>query len=160
MKNGLVPARLKESLNELRRTINNWFDRFLPSQTNRESWLAPESTFFDWFNFGNFPAVDMEETNDEFIVTAELPGLSENDFEVELQGQRLIIRGEKKIQQEKRDRSYYYSECQYGSFSRVIPIPCEIEPDKVEAKYKHGILTVRLPKSESAKAHRIQIKVS
>ncbi len=160
MRNTLVPVPIKEKINDLRQTLNNWFDRILSGRKETDMWLTHEPAFFDWFSAGSFPAVDVEETDNEIIINAELPGLSEKDFEVELQGQRLILRGEKKYQQEKRDRSYYYAECQYGSFSRVIPLPCEVVADKAEAKYKNGVLQVRLPKSESAKAQRIQIKVS
>ncbi len=159
MRNTPVPIRLKETVNDLRQTLNNWFERILPTHAEGGGLLAQEPAFFDWFNSTNFPAVDIEETSDEVIVNAELPGLSEKDFEIELQGQRLILRGEKKVQQEKKDRSYYYAECQYGSFSRVIPLPCEVVEEKAEAKYKNGVLQIHLPKSENAKARRIQIKV-
>lgn len=159
MRNNLVPIRLKETLNDLRQTINNWFDRVLQSRTESSTVLSAEPFFTSLFNLGGYPAVDVEETNEEIIVTAEVPGLTEKDFEIELQGQRLIIRGEKRIQQEKKDRSYYYSECQYGSFSRVIPLPCEIVAEKASAKYKNGVIEIHLPKSESAKSHKVQIKV-
>lgn len=159
MRNTLVPVQIKERINDLRQTLNNWFDRFVTTRKDTGNWLTHEPVFFDWFNNTAFPAVDVEENDDEVIINAEMPGLSEKDFQVELQGQRLVLRGEKKIQQEKKDRSYYYAECQYGSFSRVIPLPCEVIGEKAEANYKNGVLQIRLPKSESAKAHRIQIKV-
>jgi len=159
MRNTLVPVQIKERLNDLRQTVNNWFDRLLTSRKDSGNWLTHEPFFFDVFNTATFPAVDVEESDDEVIINAEMPGLSEKDFEVEIQGQRLILRGEKKFQQEKKDRSYYYAECQYGSFSRVIPLPCEVVAEKAEAKYKNGVLNIRLPKSESAKAHRVRINV-
>ncbi len=159
MRNSLVPVRLKETLNDLKQTINNWFDRVLQSRTESSAVLSAEPFFASLFNLGGYPAVDVEETDEEIIVTAEVPGLTEKDFEIELQGQRLIIRGEKRVQQEKKDRSYYYSECQYGSFSRVIPLPCEIVAEKASAKYKNGVVEIYLPKSESAKSHKVQIKV-
>ncbi len=159
MRNAPVPIRLKETINDLRQTVNNWFERIVPSRAESGGWLTQEPSFLEWFNTTSFPAVDIEETADEVIVTAELPGLTEKDFDIEIQGQRLILRGEKKIQQEKKDRSYYYTECQYGSFYRVIPLPCEVVEDKAEAKYKNGVLQIHLPKSENAKARRIQIKV-
>lgn len=158
-KNALVPVRLREALNDLRQTINNWFDRLVQSRSEVSTPASIEPFFLSLFDLGGYPAVDVEETADEIIVTAEVPGLSEKDFEVELQGQRLIIRGEKKVQQEKKDRSYYYSECQYGSFSRVIPLPCEVVAEKASAKYKNGVVEIHLPKSESAKSRRVQIKI-
>ncbi|MCX8064692.1 MAG: Hsp20/alpha crystallin family protein [Candidatus Hydrogenedentes bacterium] len=158
-KNALIPVRLRETVNELRQVINYWFDRLVQGRSETSPALSAEPFFTSLFDLGGYPAVDVEETADEIIVTAEVPGLSEKDFEVELQGQRLIIRGEKKVQQEKKDRSYYYSECQYGSFSRIIPLPCEVIAEKASAKYKNGIVEIHLPKSESAKSHRVQIKV-
>ncbi len=159
MRNTLMPISLREKINDLRQTLNNWLDRFITTRKDTGNWSIHEPVFFDWFNTTTFPSVDVEENDENVIVSAEMPGLSEKDFEVELQGQRLILRGEKKFQQEKKDRSYYYAECQYGSFSRVIPLPCEVIAEKAEAIYKNGVLRVCLPKSESARGQRVQIKI-
>jgi HSP20 family protein len=80
------------------------------------------------------PVVDLEETDDNIIVTAELPGLDKDDFTVEISGERLSIRGEKKQETEEQGREYYYAERRYGAFARVVALPCEIDADKVEAR--------------------------
>jgi HSP20 family protein len=106
------------------------------------------------------PAINVEEGPDEVVVTAELPGLDKKDFRVQLQDQRLILQGEKKASREEKKRNYYYAESSYGSFYRAIPLPCEVDADHIQANCKHGVLKVRLPKTEKAKASTIQVQVS
>jgi len=85
--------------------------------------------------------------------------LSEKDIHVDLDGQRLVLRGEKKATHEDRRGTYYYSECRYGSFYRAIPLPCEVDADKVNATCKNGVLRVQLPKTASSKAKRIPVSI-
>jgi len=106
------------------------------------------------------PTVDMEEDDSEIRVTAEMPGLEKEDFKVEVLGDRLIIRGEKKAEREKREAGYFYSERSYGSFSRSLQLPAEVEVEKAKAEYKNGVLKLRLPKSETAKAKQIKVSLS
>ncbi|HNT89738.1 MAG TPA: Hsp20/alpha crystallin family protein, partial [Candidatus Hydrogenedentes bacterium] len=79
---------------------------------------------------------------------------------VEVEERRLVLRGEKKAEREERRDGRYYSERSYGGFYRAGPLPCEIEPDKANARYRHGVLRVRLPKSDAAKARRKRITVN
>lgn len=106
------------------------------------------------------PLADMEETDDEIIVRAEMPGLQKDDFNVELQNNRLTIRGEKKATEEKKEKNYHYSEIMYGSFSRSFTLPVEVASDKVDAKYENGTLTIRMPKSEKARTKKVKVDVS
>lgn len=133
--------------------------------------LAPMERLFEelWRGFdlepmwglegGGFaPQIDLVEEDDEIRVVAELPGLdSSKDFEVELSGDTLTLKGEKRIETEDRRRGYV--ERSYGSFHRVIQLPCEIDPDKVSAEYQNGVLTVTLPKPPEAVAHSRRIEV-
>jgi HSP20 family protein len=114
--------------------------------------------------FGRFPGlsaswpnVEMSDTDKELRITAEVPGLDENDIEVLLEDGVLTLRGEKKSETEDKDRQF--SERFYGRFERRIGIGSEIEQDKVNASFKNGVLTVTLPKTERAqsKAKRIAI---
>jgi HSP20 family protein len=109
---------------------------------------------------GAMPRVDVSETDNEYEVTAELPGLEENDINLQLANNVLTIRGEKKSEREEKDKNYYLSERSFGSFQRSIPLPTEVEEDQVQASFKSGVLTVRLPKTERAKsqAKRIEVK--
>ncbi len=103
---------------------------------------------------------EVSETDDEIRVRAELPGMDEKDIEVAIEGGMLTIRGERKREKETRKRNYHVSEISYGSYSRTIPLPSEIDKEKVKARFKRGVLTLTLPKTERAKADRMQIPVS
>ncbi len=105
-----------------------------------------------------YPRLDVENRADEVLVTAELPGMEEKDFNIELSGNRLTIRGERRQSNEKKTGNYTYHECSFGSFTRSVALPAEIDAGKVKADYKSGLLTVRLPKTETAKAKRIPVK--
>lgn len=106
------------------------------------------------------PVVDIDESDDDVMVSAELPGLERDDFSVEVSGERLVIRGEKKQTSERQERGFTYTERRYGAFARAIPLPCEINTDKVTACYKDGVLRIILPKTAEAKSRRVTIQVS
>jgi HSP20 family protein len=93
------------------------------------------------------PRVDMSETDKEIVVKTELPGMTEKDVDVSIARDSLTISGEKKQEKEQNEKGWYRMERQYGSFTRTIPLPCEIESEKAEALFKNGVLTVKLPKS-------------
>lgn len=97
---------------------------------------------------GGWPSLDVEETNQEYRVTAELPGLEERDVEVLLQDGLLTMRGEKKIESENRNRTY--SERFYGRFERHISLDRDVDENAVSATFKNGVLTVTVPKSAQA----------
>jgi HSP20 family protein len=82
------------------------------------------------------PRVDVSETDTEYEVTAELPGLEEKDVEVLLDENLLTLRGEKRAEREERDTNYYLAERSFGAFRRTIPFPVEVDPDRVEARFK------------------------
>jgi HSP20 family protein len=104
---------------------------------------------------------DVRETDDEVVVTVEMPGLEEKDFELNLTGDVLTLKGEKRHEQEKKgDGAFHRIERGYGSFQRSIQLPCEVVADKATAEYRKGVLNVKLPKAPSAKrrAHRINVR--
>lgn len=110
--------------------------------------------------FGAFePQLDVSETDHALNVTAELPGMDENDIDVSLTGQTLTIRGEKKTEKEDKGKKYYHLERAYGTFRRQISLPCEVEANKVEATFKKGILAITLPKSVEAQKQRKLIPI-
>ena len=106
------------------------------------------------------PRVDVSETEAEYEVTAELPGMEEKDVEVLLDQNMLTLKGEKKAEREEKRKDYHLTERSFGSFRRTIPLPVEVDRDKVEAGFKNGVLTVKLPKAPQAQARakRIQVK--
>src|SRR5262249_597180 len=93
------------------------------------------------------PRVDMSDTDKEILVKVDLPGMTEKDVDISISRDALTISGEKKQEKEEREKGWYRMERQYGSFSRSIPLPCEIDADKAEAAYKNGVLSIKLPKS-------------
>ena len=106
------------------------------------------------------PPIDVEEKDDEIIIQAEIPGLDKDDFKVEIADDRLILRGQKKLENEERGRGYYYAEHRFGAFTRVIPLPSEVDVKKVSAKYKNGLLRVVLPKARNENARRIEVRAT
>jgi len=106
------------------------------------------------------PAVDMYETKDELVVTAELPGLNEKDIHLSISGDVLTLRGERIWNQEVKQESYYRGERWFGKFERSVPLPMPVQADKVSASYRDGVLTVKLPKVEEIKAKEIKIDVA
>lgn len=110
---------------------------------------------------GNFlPKVELRETDTNYLVCAELPGIKENDIDITLRDNSLIIQGEKKEESRQEDKGYFRSEFSYGNFYRAIPLGSEVDPDKVEATFKDGILSVTLNKVEGQqdKSKKIEIK--
>ena len=105
------------------------------------------------------PAVDFYEEKDDIVVKAELPGIDKNNIEVNLTDRALTIRGEKRKEEEVKEKNYYRSECSYGSFVRTLELPTDVHADKVKATFKDGILEVRLPKTEEAEKKEIKVKV-
>jgi HSP20 family protein len=110
---------------------------------------------------GVMPMIDVSETDDAVHVTAELPGLKEDDVEVTLSDGNLVIQGEKRAEKEQKDKNYYRVERSYGSFHRSIPLPTEVDDKKVDASFQNGVLNIVLPKvkpSPAAAAKRIEVR--
>ena len=105
------------------------------------------------------PAVDMEENDKEIIVKAEMPGLEPKDFQILLDHNSLTIKGERKEEKTEEKKNYHMIERNHSSFYRSIPLPSEIDNDKVRATYNNGILEILLPKSKPHKAKKITVNV-
>jgi HSP20 family protein len=106
------------------------------------------------------PRVDIDETDAEYRITAELPGLEEKDFEVSLEGDVLTIKGEKRDEREEKREGYRHVETLSGSFERRFQLPAEVDAEAVAAKFDKGVLILTLPKSAAAKARTIPISAS
>jgi len=104
------------------------------------------------------PALDISENEKELIVKAEIPGMNEKEIDINLSKGILTIKGEKKQEKEDKTEQYHIIERHYGSFSRTVRLPSEVEVGNVDATYKDGVLKITLPKSETAKARKIEIK--
>src|SRR3954453_9303285 len=105
------------------------------------------------------PRMDIHETDNALEITAELPGVSQNDVDLRIEGDVLTIRGEKR--KERQDQQAHVVERSYGSFQRSVQLPFAPDPEQVEANFEHGVLTVVLPKKgQQEKAQKIQIRAS
>jgi HSP20 family protein len=131
--------------NEMNRLFNTFFEAPTapgngPAQTRR--WI---------------PAMDLVESNDDFLLRADLPGLGEEDVNIELEDNVLTISGERKAEHEERKEGYYRVERAHGSFSRSLTLPEGVDPERVKASFDRGVLEVRIPKPEQRKPRKVTI---
>lgn len=134
---------------DLQREINRMFDRLFRGFEEEEEFRVMKWT----------PMVDISETDDEYIVRAEVPGVSKDDLKITIKDNILTISGEKKQEKETKSENFHRIERVYGSFTRTFTLPGAVKVDKVEAKFKDGVLTIKLPKVEETKAKEIEVKV-
>jgi HSP20 family protein len=144
----LTPWRPFGELSSLRREMDRLWENFFGERPLGRIWER------EWA-----PSLDMSETKDNYVVKAEVPGIDAKHIDISLTGDILSIRGEKKQEKEEKEEDYHLVERNYGSFSRSVRIPAEVESNKIKASYKNGILTITLPKSEKVKAKEVKIKV-
>ena len=140
-------------VNWLRQEIDRLFDDFGGARSLFD--FSPRT-----YNGTPSPAVELTETEKEFRLTAELPGMSDKDVTIEIADDVLTISGEKKEESERKDEGYILSERRYGAFRRRISVPEGVDPDRIEAKFANGLLTVTMPKDASspARSRKIEIK--
>jgi len=105
------------------------------------------------------PAMDLVETDDHFVLRADLPGLSEDDVDVTLENDVLTVSGQRKAETETREKGYYRVERASGSFRRSLSLPEGVDPDAIEANFDKGVLEVRIPKPEQRKPRKVAITV-
>ncbi|MCW3060091.1 MAG: Heat shock protein Hsp20 [Capsulimonas sp.] len=136
-----------EDLGRLQREVNRLFED--NSRTSRGTETTAARTWA--------PSVDILEDGSEIIVIADLPGLRQEDIDIELTGETLTIKGERKFEDTQRKDRYVRVERSYGTFQRSFTIGVPIQNDAVKASYKDGILEVHLPKSEETKPKKVQV---
>lgn len=138
------------TVSEMENELNRMFQDFFTPITTRH--MGETETWY--------PPVDILEDEGQFIVKAELPGLKEKDIHVDVEGNTLSIRGEKKEEKEIKEGCFYKHECSYGSFYRAFQLPDNLKMEDIKAKYKNGILEIDLPKGSKGKPKHIDVKVS
>ena len=154
-----------EPFESLRHEVDRLFEGFADAMGRR----APARPAFEmetrWpslLGWDAIPQVDIAETDAAYEMTAELPGLTEKDFELTVADGMLVLRGEKRQQSATDKADVMVSERRYGAFQRSFRLPPSVEHARIEARFEKGVLTVRLPKSESARsaARRIAVKAA
>ena len=142
-----------------RNDVDQLFDsllQFRPRRLNNDvgggtagrAWLASFS-----------PSVDIEESKDEFVITADLPGVDPKDAKVNILGDTLTIRGQRKDREERNGHDVHRVERAYGTFERSFTLGVPVQSDKVRASYRDGVLEIRIPKAEAAKVKEIEVQV-
>jgi HSP20 family protein len=146
----------------LRQEIDRLFDDFGWGswQPFRRSLFAGKPLFRRALTRTAMPAVDVVESEKAYEVTVELPGMDEKNIDVKVTDGSLTIKGEKQEEKEEKEKGYYLQERRYGSFERSFELPESVDPDKIEASFKKGLLTVTLPKKAEAQkpAKKIEVK--
>jgi HSP20 family protein len=130
--------------------MNRLFDNFFSGLPERRRGLLEG----EWA-----PSVDVAETDDEVVVTAELPGVKQDEVDITIADDVLTLKGEKSEEKEIKKENYHRVERSYGSFQRSISLPTGVQADKAKATYKDGVLHINIPKAEEAKPKQIKIDV-
>ncbi len=121
-------------------------------------WREPFAGLSPFFKEGGYPAVDVSEKDGVVTVRAELPGIEAKDVEITVENDALLLRGEKKFEDEQKKDDYHRIERAYGSFSRVIPLPGKVKEDEATARFDKGVLTITLPRDAAETAKKITIE--
>lgn len=103
------------------------------------------------------PGIDISETDNQFLITAELPGMNKDDIDISLDNGRLSISGERKFEKEEEGKKFHRVETQYGSFNRSFQLPDNIDEESIKATYENGLLNISLDKSEDKVKKKIEI---
>ena len=141
-----------QDLSNFSNRLSTYFGRPLMSPSNGDD---------DWFTKAQWaPPVDIEETEKEYLIRAELPGMDKEHIKVTTEKGVLLISGERKSErEEKKGKKYHRAEMTYGSFLRSFALPEDADPKQIRAEFKNGVLNVHLAKSEAARPKSVEIKV-
>src|SRR5512135_1374152 len=146
-------------IGQVKDDIDRVFDRFFQAPLFGETYL-PAFPFEQMATMGGewTPMLDLTETDKEYVVRCEVPGIHKENLDINLTGNVLRITGHKEAVQEGKGETYLYREREVGKFVRTLKFPVPVEEGKIDAVYQDGILTIRLPKVEAAVAKKILIK--
>ena len=144
----------RDTLRDLQH-MSDRIDRLLASRNVPSAGRDEAMALVDWA-----PAIDVMETNEEFQIRAELPGVEKKDVKLSVENGVLLISGHREQEKEEKGKRYHKIERAYGNFARSFTVPETVDAEKVTAEFKNGLLTVRLPKSEKARPKSIEVKVT
>lgn len=136
-------------LENMRREMDRLWERFTGGD------YLPSTFEQDWL-----PDLDLADTGESLVAEVEVPGIDPKDIDISVTGDVLTVSGEKKREREQKEQAYHLVERSCGKFSRSIRLPSPVNPDRVEASYKNGILTVSMDKVEQAKTKKIEVKAA
>jgi HSP20 family protein len=160
-KHGLEHAwdSVAEGWREMRERTANALTRYRPSPSSRQEAEDDDDLPALPLRTGwGLLAADVYDTDDSIVVRLEAPGMKKDDFRIEVQGDRLVIEGDKRYERESTRGRYRMMQCAYGSFSRTVPLPVPVHADRAKARYADGVLRIEVPKREDARPRRIEVK--
>ena len=131
-------------------------NRNLPNVFER---MIDDNFFFDYDNNNWTPSVDINESNDAFMITADLPGIKKSDIEVKVEENILILNAKRKIDKTNVNKKYHFSERRSGTFCRSFKLPKSVKEEKITADFDNGVLSINIPKAEDAITNNRLIKV-
>jgi HSP20 family protein len=134
-----------------------------PFATLREEMNDLRARFFgngeeDWVAGTMVPALDVSETDTAIDVRMDVPGITAKDIDIQINGNLLTVSGERKEEKEEKGKTFHRIERSCGNFSRSVTLPCSVAESEVAAEYHDGVLTIKLPKKEESKAHKVKVK--
>ncbi|MBW1801026.1 MAG: Hsp20/alpha crystallin family protein [Deltaproteobacteria bacterium] len=138
-----------QEMNRFRRDMDRLFERVWDDFGMRRMPLARRE----------YPVIDFIESNDTLTITAEIPGMNPEDFDISITDNLLTIEGEMKKEMTDKEGNYHHLERNYGFFSRTIELPCKVNVEDINATYKKGILSIVLPKCEPEACREIRVKI-
>ncbi|MBU0640174.1 MAG: Hsp20/alpha crystallin family protein [Planctomycetes bacterium] len=144
-------AEPENALAHFRNEMDTLFDRFFRNPWGRAEFDLPLGGL-------TAPSMDLADTDNEVTVTLELPGVQPDDVDIRISGGLLTISGEKREEKEKENKDYHFTERRFGSFRRSVELPSTVDPEKVEATFKNGVLAVAIAKRPDAKPKRIEVR--
>jgi len=144
-RSAMTPWFRRGPLAPLGEEMESLFDRFLGDES---SWVSAMLA----------PAMDLSETDKDISIRMDLPGVNAKDVDIQLNNQQLTVSGERKEEKEEKGKTFHRMERRVGRFSRSVTLPCAVEEDQIDARYKDGVLNIVLPKTFEAKTRHIEIK--
>lgn len=124
-----------------------------------ESFIGPRWTPLWAAEGGGTLAVDLYETDDDLVITANVPGVKPEELDINITGNTLVVKGETRLEEKTEKGNYLRQELRYGSFQRALTLPTDVQSDKAQAVYENGVLILTLPKAEAVKPKSIHINV-
>jgi HSP20 family protein len=139
-----------KEVSTLQERINRLFEDAFPKTVDRKEDLSPS---------GWRPVVDIYESDTAVVLKVDLPGTKKEDVSVEVADNVLTIKGERRVDSEVKEESYYRREISYGSFSRSFNLQYAVKPDKIRARFKNGVLEIEIPKPEEEKPKQVNVSI-
>ena len=135
-------------MTQLRHTMGRLFEEGFPRPWRLLTWETGDG----------FCPLDLYETDEEVVLKASMPGIKPEDVDISITGDVLTVKGQAKEEEEVKKPNYYRQERRRGTFARSVTLPVQVESDKAEAVFEHGVLTLRMPKAEAVRPKTIKVK--